>query len=155
MPGDGIIVSSVDAPFGKLFQPDPLFSLSGITDGITVTVFPETTNPETVVSFLEVQFIPETACGFIAPLGFNTGVGPVINNVRSYFTNVSQSQLNNIVSSANMFPGACGSVTVNDLAIRGVVLYADINRIVFFTELDALAVGIGENVFPMETTPAP
>jgi hypothetical protein len=151
IPNDGVVVSATGGRLDISFEVQLPFSLAGITDGITVSAFPPSTAPESKI--IQINF--STAGGECAP-GVASGedvARPVVNGVQGIAIVLSQEFLNDLVDFVREVDPQCAGVTLADLFLKEVIVVdVDSN---FVRELDALAVGIGENVFPTETTPPP
>lgn len=150
IPGDGVITSLAggtsvtwaDNDF-ELLQP---FSLSGVTDGLTVTVFPSGSFAATQSIGVQANFSPAGVwatqqCNF--GLSFNGGPAPAFNGIRGFAVSYSQQMLNQTLAAVQPF---C-RVTLDQLVIRSLIVFDDSGFIV--TEIDALAIGIGVNAFPV------
>lgn len=153
VPGDGVLVDG-EGRLQDTFEMEPHFSLQGVTNGITVSVFPPSDvlvqNFNLVVSF-SVKNKPITQCGTAAGVG--NRLGPTVNGVASLVGNFPQTNLNFSVNAIKSLPG-CSDVTVGDLLVSSVVMFEATN-LTRVLHLDAIAIGIGENVFPTSATPAP
>jgi hypothetical protein len=153
-PGDGIVVSSVGGLFDTLFEVEPPYSLAGIMSGLTVSVFPlsgvSLTDLLMQVNFSVVgKSLEQCSVGTAAdPTQY---IRITLNGVEGIAQNFSQERLNSLVDLVRANPG-CTDVTLDEFLLQGVILGN--NRTgESISELDALAVGIGEQVFPTETTP--
>lgn len=154
VPGDGILANTggILGNFG--FELQPHFSLQGITNGITVSVFPPNGTPIQNL-FVQVNFTAEnnrecTGGGrdIITPLS--------INGVAGIGASLSQNFLNGVISDIRTLPGCVGA-TIDNLRVSGVFVAhgTTVADVVLVRQLDAIAIGIGENVFPTRDTPAP
>jgi hypothetical protein len=142
LPGDGVFVNA-GGPFQVSFDLQTPFSLSGVTNGITVTVFP----PSNIQNFQSISLGLVPSSGNLlcsANLGAGT-IGKVsLNGVVGYFNNILESDLNFAVNAINSFNPSCG-VTLNNLRITQIFVFGFGG---FITTLDAASMGIGQNAFP-------
>ena len=152
IPGDGVFVTATSS---VVFSPEPPFSLQGITNGITVSVFPPISTPLQNL-FVQVQFTAQntpTCSGITGGVSFVST--PLVNGVGGRAAVISQSLLNSLVAFIRTQPD-CGTVSLADFSVGQVSVFnLTSNGTVALSQLDAIAVGIGENVFPTNLTPAP
>lgn len=152
IPGDGVFVTATSS---VVFSPEPPFSLQGITNGITVSVFPPSDIPIQNL-FVQVQFTAQntpTCSGITGGVSFVST--PLVNGVGGRAAVISQSLLNSLVAFIRTQPD-CGTVSLADFSVGQVSVFnLTSNGTVVLSQLDAIAVGIGENVFPTNLTPAP
>jgi hypothetical protein len=153
VPGDGVVVNSAASiPF---FDIQPLFPIAGITDGITISLFTPTIPVQNVV----VHFTPNGTRG--APCGFGYAKGPllstpIINGVQGFAESFSREELLGLLGDVKQNFPFCSDLTLDDYALESVIVYSGITpdfQAIYIREIDALALGIGENVFPTATTP--
>jgi N-acetylmuramoyl-L-alanine amidase len=156
VPGDGVIVNSDGGQSDIDFELQPQFSLRGVTSGITISVFPFTTVPLQDLS-LQTNFSvtgrPLTQCS-IGASGPQM-LAPPVNGVQGIARSFSQNDLNELVGSVRNNPG-CEDVSLDQFLVFGVILHDQTHIPIpsFVRQLDALAIGIGENVFPTDNTPS-
>jgi hypothetical protein len=151
IPGDGVVVHAdttifPDPPFGSPgFTLNPTFSLSGITNGITVSVFPPNTVPLddiTIIIGLTVEGLPVELCSTRASTTNQFRL--VVNGVEGIAAFWRQTTLESIGQTLPIFHPQCPPTTVDKMRLS--VLYLSLED--FVRDLDAAAVGIGINVFP-------
>lgn len=154
IPGDGIIISTGDVDtLGVDFELQSPYPLSGIMNGLTVSAFPPTGVSLTGL-FFQTQFIVEGKtnfqCGFAISFAPNEIVKINFNGVGGIAASISQDFFDFAVDLQSTLPG-CEDVTLDKLLLHSVILFYLPDG--FVLELDALAVGVGENTFPTEMTP--
>jgi hypothetical protein len=148
-PGDGIIISSIGGLFDHWFEAQPPYSLTGIRNGLTVSAFPPLDTPLTDL-MIQVNFSvegrPIIHCSVGTAASPDQHVRLIVNGVEGIGQNFSQERLNFLVDLMRQQPG-CGDVTLDQFLLHSAIL---INNVTgeFVQELDALAVGVGENRFP-------
>lgn len=161
VPGDGVYTT---ARYDGEHQPlSPFYSLAGVTDGFTITVFPDPASPPINVGgkYDGVEFFfvtPDNTCylGVWEPF---VGVTEV-NGVTGGYAYISQERLNQIVDNAHQYCSQAGDVTVQDLAYNEYAALASIPGAgendwpvyTFYNTLDALAFGHGPDGHPPATT---
>jgi hypothetical protein len=153
IPGDGIFIN---ADGGQLewgdfiFELQPYFSLQGITNGITVSVFSQSDIPPENMS-IGVIFLVKN----IAPSDCSIGIGfyviasSSVNGVAGRAANIRQDDLNFAVSFFREYT-SCNQVSLSDIVVAGIqaIDYTDAPSVQFIRRLDAVAIGLGENAFP-------
>ena len=146
IPGDGLVVNlsdGLDPLWLNDFELQTPFSLAGITEGITVSAFPPRDIPITEISGLQINFAvaspPIQRCSFGG--GASATLTPIVNGVQGIASVYSQQRLMDLIALVRAESPGCGQVTLDQLFIHSFYVFVS-NR------LDALAVGIGENVFP-------
>lgn len=151
IPGDGFTISSLGGENFGYFELIPPFSLAGITDGLTMTVF----FPSTTVNFTNLSVVFKdlrrgpNEC--IAVVGLMSLPEPIIiNSTQGWLTNVPQWELDlYLYLLNNPYPGfgvTCpGGVMMEDVAISSFALNGS-NGIVM--SLDAAAILPGQNAVP-------
>lgn len=151
VPGDGRLVS---ANSNKEFDFSSPIPLASITNGLTFTVFlpPNTSSPVSI----QINVFPtdgNAACSTGAGFGespiITTTYGNVVGSVEEGFTgyafNLTQAALNSLVTTTNRLYPSC-NVSLASLQVTSLLVYTGINTPA--TSLDAVAVGIGQNVLP-------
>jgi hypothetical protein len=150
IPGDGIVVSSL--PLAG-FTVAPTFSFKEVKKGITFSAFFRDTKPGVDVTDIKLDFgfagrPPVPSCGFLAAVGASSS--PVltspVNGVQGIAVSFSQDELDALLAPIRQSP-ECAQLTVADL-ILGNVLFFKGSGFGLILDLDAFAVGLGENVFP-------
>lgn len=150
IPGDGIVIGlsgGVNSIFlDKDFELEPPFPLAGITDGITVSAFPPSTTPATRSMSLQVQFSPigPWAACTIGVQGTEV-LTPIVNGIQGIAISFSRERLNSFVNFLRETDESCGDFSLDQFAIRSVILL-DLGPVIV-EELDALAVSNGEFAF--------
>ncbi|MGH8611829.1 MAG: Mbeg1-like protein [Gammaproteobacteria bacterium] len=164
VPGDGVIIRD-DGEF-PFFDIQPGFSLRGVTNGITISVFPgvpifHLPNTGNFNIGLQINFgvegKPLTQCsiGSSAP----EVLTPTVNGVQGIAGIFSQSRLNALVDQVRRSPlPGCEAVSLDQFFIHNILMHVPFGHD-HIHQVDALAIGIGENVFPTKDTlkerPAP
>jgi hypothetical protein len=165
IPGDGVFhfIGTVEPiPPTMNFQPpelNPHFSLNGVINGVTVTIFPK----EDIVPYFQqgnpLNLSPSfrlgfpTICGF-SSFGFPNPSGQItFNGVTGFVYNLSQEFLESLVNNINESNPGC--VTLDQLSFDslGLLSYSipfGYVVIPFDVNLDALAIGLGQNACPNE-----
>lgn len=157
VPGDGVIVRD-DGKF-PFFDIQPGFSLRGVTNGITISVF----------TGLPIFHLPNTG-NFNIGLQINFGVEgkpltqcspgtsgpevltPTVNGVQGIAGIISQSRLNALVDQVRQPPPpGCEAVSLDQFFVHSILIHVPFGNDQIH-QLDALAIGIGENVFPTKDT---
>lgn len=140
VPGDGLVVNSACGQFHL----NPAFSLKGVTNGLTLSIFP--TSTENLFATLYVNKGPRSdGLGALMLLSSPTSV-TTKNGARGIFFNITQSSLEQAVKIVNLL---FTNYTLDDLDIIGL----EITAIPFATcsyhaPLDAIAIGQGQNIVP-------
>lgn len=148
IPGDGIFVSpGVDA----LFELDPPFSLTGVSDGITITVFPsESDIPDFEAPMIFGIIISSGGAPCSAPeftlippnqFTFNGSTGFAFLYIQETF----EIAVNNISTSSPECSDNVDDYVITDITFR------ESFAIPLFPDLDALAIGFGQNNIPEDT----
>lgn len=156
--GDGITISSVGGRGDRSFELDSFVSLEGVSDGVTVSAFLPDEIPISTSS-LSLQ----TSFRFAGKEVFECSVGtsgpeiltPEVNDKVGIATIHSQAELERLLGLVTD-ESECEDLTISDMRIYRFFIHHHQDEGVFLIkELDALAVGIGENVFPRANTPPP
>lgn len=150
VPGDGLIASSEGGLFDFMFDVSPALSLAGITDGLTVSIFPlanATQNFHFQLNFTVRQAIDRCSPGL--------GAGPLmnltVNGVPGRGRNISQDLLLGLLNLVKSDP-ECAEITLDDFLLSGILLM-DGQTGEFIRSVDAIAIGSGINSFPVDTAP--
>lgn len=170
IPGDGVFlfIGTVEPiPPTMNFEPpelNPHFSLNGVINGVTVTIFPK----EDIVPYFQqgnpLNLSPSFRLGFpticgSSSFGFPNPSGQItFNGVTGFVYNLSQEFLENLVNNINESNPGC--VTLDQLSFDslGLLSYSipfGYVVIPFDVNLDALAIGLGQNACPGEPFPEP
>lgn len=177
VPGDGILVSSLGGLHRILFEVQPLefqfqsgqfvivpvgapvFSLNGIRHGITVSAFLPPTVPETAIVELQVslyvQGAPVNVCSVGVGGSSDQNDALIVNGVRGVAAVLTQDHLNRLVEIIRATPDdRCRNASIDDLILGGIIpfIFEPPSNVTFISDVDAVAVGVGENVFPTEAT---
>lgn len=148
IPGDGVVVRGIrNFSTQTRFLISPPVSLSGVTNGLTISAFPPT-NGNVVFATFRHPLLPPC---FITSGGL-TRIPPSVNGIQGSSVVFRQSDLNSLVSSIRG-NSQCAQITLDQLVIDSVFLPRMSGMSTF--DLDALAIGVGENTFPTSTTPPP
>jgi hypothetical protein len=131
--------------------------LASITNGLTFTVFlPPNTGSPLSIALIEFPTNGNVACsassGFTEYPIITTTYGNVVGGVEEGFTgyafNITQADLNFVVSSINHDNPSC-NVSLASLQLTSLGVYIGASSApTLATSLDAVAVGIGQNVLP-------
>jgi len=153
--GDGVVIGGSTGntfPAGFFFEIHPRFSVATITNGLTVSAFPPADvsagNLDLQVNFSAVGPSQECFVGSCC----TQELTPTVHGVQGVARSISQTDLLSLLNIVRNNP-ACANVTLNDFFLHSVILYDRSNARALVRQLDALAVGIGEHVFPDDTTP--
>jgi hypothetical protein len=155
-PGDGVLVNAAGGVFPVNFDLSPNFSLTGTTDGLTVTVFPPSGQ---VAQFIQLDFYKRGESEFTQCAGGGSTSAFVFQRVRSNGVDglahyYPQAFLQSIVNSINQAAPSC-NVSLTNLEIRHIwvqpVGYPG-STPSLITTLDAAALGRG---FTFPGTPVP
>ncbi len=140
VPGDGLVVSSVCGQF----QLKPVFPLKGVANGLTLSIFP--TSTENLFANLYINNGPRSdGLGALMVLTSPASI-TTKDGARGISFNITQSSLQQAVKIVNLL---FTNYTLDDLGIIGL----EITTIPFATcsyraPLDAVAIGQGQNVIP-------
>ena len=145
IPGDGRIVALSGEE--NTFELQPYFPLQAVTNGITVSVFPITDVPlQNLVVGVNFASSLEQCGATHAP--FPQITMPLsVNGAAGFGVNISQERLNFLVSIIKNYHPDCADISLGDLSITGFYITDTINWLII-RQLDAVAIGIGENAFP-------
>lgn len=149
IPGDGILVNASAGELDFAFDlRSPFFPLGAAREGLTVTVFlPLGPTDFQAVSFGIRNLKESEPCmvRFGAGAGLPSG-RTMVEGVEGIYTNVPPSFVEFWVRFANQGEPGC-NISVDDLFIDKIYLH---QRTLgqFVTELDAVAIGLGQNAFP-------
>ena len=147
-PGDGVIAHITDTYY--LTGVTPALPMPGVTDGATMTVFPEAPNTFTLsgTSNDAISFgLSGQGCTMMIPVqiaGLTT-----IKGVVGGYAFLSRQAVESLIQ-------YCAPVTVDELAVDSFVAIYSIPAdpgYAVVTALDALALGVGRDAFPSENTP--
>ena len=146
IPADGVVVQA-DAS-SNIFTIVPMFSLSGVMNGITVSVFPPNPVPMNTRMFVQlgaiVEGLPVDSCRL--SMSLSEGARPVVNGVVGIAAVFTQAFLDSTAEGLGRAIPACAGATSDKFSLTSVQLFSqDFN---FVSVVDAVAVGIGQNVFP-------
>ena len=145
IPGDGIIVTLSGEE--NTFELQPYFPLQAVTNGITVSVFPITDVPLQNLVIMA-KFVSSTEQCAISSGNYATLIPLPVNGIAGVSINYSQERLNALANRIRLYyPDYCDDVSVNDLVITGFYIVDSTQQSVVW-QLDAVAIGIGENAFP-------
>jgi hypothetical protein len=150
IPGDGIVVSSL--PLAG-FTVDPPFRFDNVKNGITFSAFFRDTKPGVDVTDIRLDLgffgrAPVPPCGFLAAVGSFSPpiITPPVNGVQGIAVSFSQEQLDALLAPIRQSP-ECAALTVADVVL-GNVLFFKGSGFGPIPDLDAFAIGLGENIFP-------
>jgi hypothetical protein len=145
IPGDGRIVALSGEE--NTFELQPYFPLQAVTNGITVSVFPITDIPLQNLVIMA-KFVSSTEQCAISSGNYATLIPLPVNGIAGVNINYSQERLNALANRIRLYyPDYCDDVSVNDLVITGFYIVDSTQQSVVW-QLDAVAIGIGENAFP-------
>ena len=152
LPGDGIVAGIGGDSLawrGSIFEFAELVPVSEFPDGFTITVFPFSDIP---ISGIQVNFVssvlPSPPC--VAGHSSNAELGPLFNEVQGYARYISSQTIQNLIDIVvRNNPQACAGLTLDNFVLQGFYAYGRVNGVgTPLTEIDAVAIGLGENSFP-------
>lgn len=142
IPGDGLFISP-DPLFGD-FALAPPFPLSGVTDGVTMIVFP---HPSDLADFQgPVLFAPIISANDSCFTATNPNTPPppiTFNGATGFVFYLPQSRLEDSIGFAINNRPECNGFAINDFSIS-FMAFSDQFEIPFFPDLDAVAIGLGQ-----------
>jgi murein DD-endopeptidase MepM/ murein hydrolase activator NlpD len=150
---DGIVVSTATNSFELK---DPL-NLKGTRDGFTFTIYqPSNATGLQSLSLNIISQKPPGPCRVSFGVGGGNVTGRVLlNGVSGSFINVTQSQLETVVKTANAFYPGC-DFSRSDLFIGRIFLYGSTQfGVTSVNAIDAVSLGRGQNLFSGEFVPVP
>jgi matrixin len=158
IPGDGVFINfqgGSDTWALVDFELSTPFPLASAPNGFTLTAFFETL-PVTPSNLFNVIFgIPgRRECNATVANPEVEILGPIVNGVQGIAIVYSRQELERVVTIISSGSG-CTDVTVDDFVLSGFFVFDLTQPDTFAKDLDAAAIGVGQNVFPTSGTPAP
>jgi hypothetical protein len=152
LPGDGQVVNgnpyvAVGGQTQYYFDLSSYVPLNGVTNGVTVTVFPPAnTSVATILIGGQARFVSNPVCAQ-ATWGPSTSSpqSVVVNGIQGWAVNVSQSTIQHIIN--GYLSNQC-AVTLADLYITSLIVFSDNPGQHSIIALDAAAIGVGQNAIP-------
>ncbi len=140
VPGDGLVVNSACGQFWL----KPVFPLKGTSNGLTLSIFP--TSTENLFAVLYINKGPRSdGLGVLMVLTSPTGV-TTKDGARGIFFSITQSSLQQAVKIVNLL---FTNYTLDDLDIIGLeITTTPFATCSYRAPLDAVAIGQGQNVVP-------
>ena len=148
IPGDGIFISAAGGNYDFTFSLMNPFSLGGLTDGFTITLFPPSDimqEPQWIDVDIVANKSPYCRWYIWGALGTSHGT-TVFNGVKGFFVSIPQESIVQHVTSANQYYPSC-NFTAGDFYLSGV--WFDGGTI---TTLDAAIILPGQNAVPSQGT---
>jgi len=145
IPGDGVFVNANSTGEFDLSSP---ISLASITNGLTFTIFvPSSAGVPISLDLIVVPTNGNLACGSSNGIG-ESPVTTTYNNVAGYAFNVTQADLDFVVSATNQANPSC-NVSLASLQVTSMgVFIGSPSALTLAYSLDAVAVGVGQGVLP-------
>ncbi len=140
VPGDGLVVSSACGQF----QLKPVFPLKGVANGLTLSIFPTSTENLFANLYINNGLRPDELGALMvltSPASITTKDG-----ARGISFNITQSSLQQAVKIVNLL---FTNYTLDDLDIIGLeITTIPLTTCSYHAPLDAVAIGQGQNVIP-------
>lgn len=152
LPGNGIFVGPGD---DSVFALDPTFSLAGVSNGITIVVFPSSNDIADFQEegmFMGLTLLADDTC-FAGLSAANIG-HILFNGITGFVFNVSQCGLEGAIGSVAGFGSCALDLIINDFSISNIDFSGRFEDPIF-PDLDAVGIGIGEDACPNGQEPEP